>query len=188
MAIFDKTKDYEKLKRDVAKANKRIRNIERGYGEKSWAINQLYEKLDSNVIKGINKNGLIRINKNMSDVNLRAIQKATNQFLESKTSTLTGIKGVVKDVKKSLQATYGDIDRPLTNKEVNILYDLVEDKNKRDYTERIGASTIWNTSVIAKDVGMSKDKYIEMIEHDSHSILTEEDKRFLEDIYNRYMS
>lgn len=187
MAVFDKTKDYEKLRKDVAKANKRIRNIEKGYGEKSWAINQLYSKIDNNVVNGVKNNGLIRINKTMSDANLKAIQKATGEFLGSKTSTLTGIRGVVKDVKRSLQATYGDIDRPLTNKEVNILYDLVEDKNKRDYTERIGASTIWNTSVIAKDVNMSRDEYIEMIEQNSNSILNEEDKRFLEDIYNRYM-
>ena len=38
MAIFDKTKDLAQLKRDVAKANKRIRNIEKSYGEDSCIL------------------------------------------------------------------------------------------------------------------------------------------------------
>ena len=188
MAIFDKAKDLAQLKKDVAKANKRIRSIESHYGEKSWAINQLYDKIDTKVVQGINKNGLIRVNKNMSDIQLRNIQKATNEFMNSKTSKISGIKSVVKDVKRSLQATYGDIDRPISDKEINILYDLVEDKDKRDITEKIGASTIWDNTVNAKDYNLSKDKYIELINNQSNVVLTKKDKAFLEDIYNRYMS
>ena len=89
MAIFDKSKDFEKLKKDVALANKRIRNIESRYGEDSWAISQLYNKLkDNELVNGINKQGLVRVNKTMSNIQLKAIEKATNEFLASKTSKL----------------------------------------------------------------------------------------------------
>lgn len=190
MQGYEKIGDFENLKKRVQIANKRIRRIENVYGEKSWAIKQLYDKLDVEAIMGINKKGLIRVNKNMSKIQLNAIEKATTIFLSpsTKTSTLRGIKGVIKGVKKSLKATYGDIDRPMTDKEVNVLYDLVEDRNKRDTTEHIGASTIWNETVNAKDNNISLDRYIELIEGKSNVILNEEDKLFLEDIYKRYMN
>ena len=189
MAIFDKTKDLAQLKKDVAKANKRIRNIEKSYGEDSWAINQLYNKLrDNQLVNGINKQGLVRVNKNMSNIQLRAIQKATNEFLESKTSKLGGIKSTIKDVKNSLKATYGDMGNRLTNKEINTLYDLVEDKNKRIMTEQIGASDLWATLVQAKEQGLSKNQFEDLINRRSQADLNDLDaKQFLEDIYSNYV-
>ena len=189
MAMFDKTKDFEKLKRDVANANKRIRNIESRYGEDSWAINQLYTKLkDNQLVNGINKQGLIRVNKTMSNVQLKAIEKATNEFMASKTSKLTGIKTTIKDVKNSLRATYGDMGNKLSNKEINTLYDLVEDKNKRSITEQIGASEVWASLVQAKEQGLSKNKFEELISKRSNVDLNDLDaKEFLEDIYNNYV-
>ena len=189
MAIFEKSKDFEKLKKNVANANKRIRNIESRYGEDSWAINQLYTKLkDNQLVNGINKQGLIRVNKTMSNIQLKAIEKATNEFLSSKTSKLTGIKSTIKDVKNSLRATYGDMGNRLSNKEINTLYDLVEDKNKRVMTEQIGASEVWATLVQAKEQGLSQNQFEDLINRRSNVDLNDLDaKKFLEDIYNNYV-
>lgn len=189
MAMFDKTKDFEKLKREVAKANKRIRNIEKQYGEDSWAIGQLYTKLrDNQLVNGINKQGLIRVNKTMSNIQLKAIEKATNEFMVSKTSKLTGIKSTIKDVKNSLRATYGDMGNRLSNQEINTLYDLVEDKNKRIITEQIGASDLWATLVQAKEQGLGRNQFEELINRRSQADLNDLDaKKFLEDIYNNYV-
>lgn len=189
MAIFDKTKDFEKLKKDVALANKRIRNIESKYGEDSWAINQLYTKLrDNELVNGINKNGLVRVNKTMSNIQLKAIEKATSEFLASKTSKIGGIKSTIKDVKDSLKATYGDMGNRLTNKEVNTLYDLVSDKNKRVITEQIGASDLWATLVQAKEQKLSMNQFEDLINRRSDADLNDLDaKEFLEDIYNSYV-
>ena len=189
MAIFDKTKDFEKLKRDVTKANKRIRNIESRYGEDSWAISQLYTKIkDNQLVNGINKQGLIRVNKTMSNIQLKAIEKATNEFMSSKTSKLTGIKSTIKDVKNSLRATYGDMGNRLTNKEINTLYDLVEDKNKRVLTEQIGASDLWATLVQVKEQGLGRNQFEELINRRSQVDLNDLDaKKFLEDIYTSYV-
>lgn len=190
MTMFDKSKDFEKLKKDVALANKRIRNIESEYGEDSWAINQLYTKLrDNELVNGINKKGLVRVNKTMSNIQLKAIEKATNEFLSSKTSKLGGIKSTIKDVKDSLKATYGDLGNRLTNKEVNTLYDLVADKNKRTITEQIGASDLWATLVQAKEQKLSMNQFEELINRRSDADLNDLDaKEFLEDIYNNYVS
>lgn len=189
MPIFDKSKEYEQLKKDVVKANNAIKRIEKVYGEDSWGVNRLYNKLDNEQIKGITKSGTIRVNKNMSDLQLKAIQKATNSFLENKkTSTLTGIKGTIKEVKNSLKATYGDLGHKLTNKEVNKLYDLVEDKDKRIITEQIGASDVWATLVQAKEEKLTKNKFIELIDNRTQADINDLDTlEFLEDIYNNYM-
>ena len=182
--------NYEKLKNQVAKTNKAIARIEKQYGEASWGINNLYNKLNNDVFKGVTKSGKIRLNKSMSDIQLKAIEKATSKFLENKkTSTLTGIKGVVKDVKSSLKATYGDMGNRLTNKEVNMLYDLVEDKDKRSITEQIGASEVWATIIQAKEQKLDYNKFEDLISKRSSTDINDLDtKAFLENIYNRYIS
>lgn len=187
--IYDRN-NYEKLKKQVIKTNKAITRIEKQYGESSWGINNLYNKLNNDVFQGVTKSGKIRLNKSMSDIQLKAIEKATGKFLENKkTSTLTGIKGVVKDVKSSLKATYGDMGNKLTNKEVNMLYDLVEDKDKRTITEQIGASDLWATIIQAKEQKLDYNKFEELISKRSSADINDLDtKAFLEDIYNRYIS
>lgn len=184
------TFDYEKLKKDVARANKAITRIENKYGENSWGVNRLYNKLDNDTYNAISKSGRVRINKNMSDIQLKAIEKQVNNFLEHKaTSTLRGINQVKKDVKSSLKATLGDNGVEITDAEINKLYDLVEDKDKRTTTENIGASTIWTTMVEAKETGITdENKYFELVEKRGNLTLNEEDKDFLEEIYLKYFN
>ena len=188
MAIFDKSKDFEQLKKEVAIANKRIRNIERVYGENSWAINQLYGKIsDKKLYNGINKRGLIRVNKTMSDVQLKAIQKATKEFLDSDTSKLGGIKHAIRNVKKGLKGALEDKEHPISNRDINKLYDLVKDKEKRDITEQIGASTIWRATKHAKDKNLSFDRYFKNINKRSDAdIKDKEDLKFLKDVFEDY--
>ena len=76
----------------------------------------------------------------------------------------------------------------LTNKEINTLYDLVEDKNKRIMTEQIGASDLWATLVQAKEQGLSKNQFEDLINRRSQADLNDLDaKQFLEDIYSNYV-
>lgn len=188
MAMFDKSKDFEKLKKDVALANKRIRNIERVYGEESWAINQLYNKIrDKELVNGINKNGLIRVNKTMSDVQLKAIQKATKEFIDSQTSKLTGIKKAIRLTKKGLAGVLGDKEHPISNKDINKLYDLVRDKEKRDLTEQIGASELWAATKHAKDKNLSFNKYFSNVDKKGNlDIKDKNDMQFLRDLFEDY--
>ena len=193
--VFDRN-NYDSLKKKVLRANKAIERIEKKYGEDSWGVNRLYNKLDNESFKGITKSGRIRLNKNMSDVQLKAIEKATNNFLDNKkTSTLKGIKGTIKDVKTSLKGTLGDNEHQLTDREINKLYDLVADKDKRVTTEQIGASTIWTTLVEAKekyekgDTSFDNiDVYYDLVEKRGDLKLSEDDRDFLEEIYLKYFS
>lgn len=190
MEGFDRNKEFAKLKRDIVRANKAITRIENKYGENSWGVKHIYDKLDNDVFKGITKGGRIRATKTMSDEQLRGIQKQVDRFLNDyKTSTLTGIRGVIKEVKTSLKATLGDKQHDISDAEINKLYDLVKDRDKREDTERIGASTIWTTITEAKETNIQdEDEYFKLVEKRKNAKLSEEDKDFLEEIYLKYFN
>lgn len=187
MAIFT-NKDYNNLIKDVRKANQRIQRIQRKYGESSWAVNQLYEKIDNKNINAISVlSGNIRINKNMSDIQLKAIQKATTKFLESQTSTLRGVNKAVKNMKDSIKARYSDIDNQLSDKDAEKLYSFLENKDLRGTVESIGASDIWPKTIQAKEMNLSKDEFIELFKEDNLDINDLDVRKDLETIYNKYM-
>lgn len=190
MEAFDRDKEFEKLKKDIVRVNKAITRIENKYGENSWGVAHLYNKLDNEVFKGITKGGRVRATKTMSDEQLRGIQKQVDKFLNDySTSTLTGIRNVIKKVKSSLKGTLGDIEHDISDAEINKLYDLVKDKDKREDTERIGASTIWTTITEAKETNIQdEDEYFKLVEQRNNSKLSEEDKDFLEEIYLKYFN
>lgn len=188
MAIF-KLGDYEKLIKDVRKANQRIQKIQGRYGESSWAVNQLYEKIDNNNINGISiLTGNIKINRNMSDIQLKAIQKATNIFLNSQTSTLRGIKKAINNMQDALKKNYSDINKPLSDKDAEKLYNILENRDVRNTVEQIGASETWTRAIRAKDQDLDKDKFIDLFKNSKVDINDLDVKADLERIYQIYMS
>ena len=142
------TKDRAKLMSEtralVDKANRRLKGLKNVGYDKTYASKKLVKRLDTKNLKAITKNGKIKINKTLSNTQLKAIQKATRQFLESKTSTIKGIRDVKRSTLESLRATLSK-DVNLTELEIEDAYDMLSNKdfdyfNKED---RIGASTMW---------------------------------------------
>ena len=157
---------YKNIVKDVRKANQRIRRIQSKYGDNAWAVSNLTAKLNTNVIKAINPySGEIRINKRMSDAQLNAIRSATNEFLQSKTSKLTGIKQAKANMIDSLKSSLSIEDENfyLTDKEAQALYKVVEDRNLRDTAEYIGASKLWDLMIDAKRKNATEDQWYEML-------------------------
>lgn len=179
-------RDYNELVKNVKIANQRIQKIQNRYGEDSWAINELYNKINNKNLKAISdKTGGIKINKSMSDIQLKMIDKATQEFLGSKTSTLRGVKSAIKTTKNSLKATFGDEAHKISDKEINFLYDLVEDKNKRDLTENIGASEVWAKLIQAKEENLKLSEFRELFSEDI-DINEKDTKAYLREIYYKY--
>lgn len=188
MAIFSRG-DYEKLLKDIRKANQRIQKIQGRYGESSWAVNQLYEKIDNNNINGISTlTGNIRISRNMSDIQLKAIRKATNIFLNSQTSTLRGVRKAINNMQEALKKNYSDINKPLSDKDAEKLYNIIENRDIRNTVEQIGASETWTRTLRAKEQNLSKDKFIDLFRNTKVDINDVDIQADLERIYNMYMS
>ena len=180
-------KEYNQLLRDIKKANQRIRNLQTRYGEGSWAVSELYSKIDNNLVNGISSlSGNIRIPKNVSDIQLKAIEKATKTFLSSQTSTLRGVGKAIKNMKNSIKVNYSDMGKEITDKEAEKLYSFLENKDTRGLVEQIGASETWARTIQAKEQKLSKDDYINLFEN-RINIKDVDVRNELETLYNKYM-
>ena len=79
--------DLKNLKKLVTTANQRIAKIENKYGDNAglgaWGVRNLYDAIDNNVVNGISQvSGNIKISKNMSNMQLKAVEKATIDVCE----------------------------------------------------------------------------------------------------------
>ena len=188
--------EYGDLLKKVRKANQRIQRIQSRYGESSWAVNQLYERIDNDNIRGISAlTGNIRVDKNMSDIQLKAIKKATEIFLDPKktqTSTLRGITKAINNMQDALKKHYSDFDpenpKILTDRDAEKLYNIVEIKDLRNTVEQIGASETWTRVLRAKEQNLSKKQFINLFKNVDVNINDKDIKADLERIYNMYMS
>lgn len=146
--IRNQEKLYKQTLKNAQKVNEKIKSLNRRYKKGTWSVKRLINRLDTNILS-VWKNGRIELNKNLTKSQLIAINKATNQFLVSKTSTKSGIKEVSSNVKESLKESLSDDIRELTDEEVDFMYDMLGDDNfsyfnkDREDTNFIGASELW---------------------------------------------
>ena len=159
------TKDRAKLMADTRKlveqANRRLKGLNNAGYKGTYASKKLANRLDTKVLKAWTKQGKIKVNKTLSNTQLKAIQKATQQFLASKTSTGKGIREVKTSTLESLKATLSK-DVELSELEIEDAYDMLSNKDF-DYfnkADRIGASTMWALIEDAIEYDKTEDDFI----------------------------
>ena len=88
------------------------------------------------------KNNRLYVSKDMTRTQLIAIQRATSQFLKSKTSTKSGVYEVREETKKSLYRTLKLQDDNLTMADIDDFYIILGDADARPFlkTDVMGAS------------------------------------------------
>ena len=96
---------YKELSTQVRRTNAKLQRLRGHLGEKhpGWAVGELLKKLDIDILNAVTEKGYIRYNKNLSNRQMKAILKATDSFLNAKTSTPEGVKKVVEKVKNTLK-------------------------------------------------------------------------------------
>lgn len=180
--------DYRKLQADIRKANQRITRVEQRYGEGAWAIHDLYGKLDAPYSKAITPFGQIRITKDMSSAQLNLVRRSVKEFLQAKTSKLTGIRqakaNMIAGIQKTLSATQ---QVELTDKEAQALYRLVEDKDTRGTVEKIGASDLWKLLIDAREKKMNKSTFLATVKSYYDFSNDRDVKDDLRNFYNTYV-
>lgn len=159
------TKERAKLMAEtralVDKANRRLKGLKNAGYSNTWASKKLANRLDTETLKAWDKSGKIKINKRMTNTQLLAIQKKTNQFMTSKTSKVSGIKDVRSATIESLRATFSK-DEKLSDIEVETAYDMLADKDF-DYfnnEDRVGASTLWALIEDAIEYEQNEDTFL----------------------------
>lgn len=159
------TKERAKLIADTRKivsdANRRLKGLNQAGYKGTWASKKLADRLDTKVLNAWTKQGKIKIDKTLTNTQLKAIQKATQQFMTSQTSKVSGIKKVKESTLDSLRATLSK-DIELDEMDVESAYEMLSNKDF-DYfnnADRIGASTMWALIEDAKEYDQSEDTFI----------------------------
>lgn len=178
---------FVELKKLSKRANQRIVRLEREFGKDTWATKKLKDKLVADPLQAWTSSGRIKVNKSMTITQLKATIKATKQFLNSKTSTKSGIKQIKKTTIKSIARSLGTDENDITNEEAETLYNMLSDDYMSDIIRYIPASDFWALIEDAKEKNDTKNDFIDRI---SDYITFGNDKDMIEKlsiIYEKYV-
>lgn len=168
MAKKEMTEEQVELFRELTKlskrANQRLVRLERAFGKDTWASRKLKNRLDTEPTQGWTETGRIRVNKSMTITQLRATIKATKQFLNSQTSTVSGIKKVREKQIKSISKSLGTEEADLTYEEAETLYIMFEDTDFTFFVPKyLTASEFWGEIENAKEQNSDLDDFTNSI-------------------------
>lgn len=112
---------YKQLSTQVRRTNAKLQRLRGHLGEEhpGWAANRLLDKLGIDVLNAVTEKGYIKYNKNLSNRQMKAILKATDSFLNSKTSTPEGVKKVNEEVKERLK-----INQKISSEQAESIYNF----------------------------------------------------------------
>lgn len=196
--------DYDALLKDVRIANQRISRLTNEFGERSWATNQLYNRLEDPKILALTKTGYVKVNRSMSEVKLKYIQQAVKAFIspETQTSTVRGAKKAISNTQQAIKEhftrikrdrkTGEDIKIEISDEQAGRLYNIVKDRDLRDMSEQFNPSEVWARLVRAKEQNKSFDEFAKLFEEDAKEftkdgIKDRDVQEYLKEIYKMYM-
>ena len=84
----ERAKLLSEIRAMVDKANRRLKGLRNAGYKGTYASKKLINRIDTKTLKAWDKKGRIKINKNLTNTQLKAVQKATDQFMKSKTSSI----------------------------------------------------------------------------------------------------
>lgn len=155
------------------------------YSMDSWAGKKLQEKLST--VNGFNLKKF-QLPKKISSTDLKAVNKAFDNFLKSQTSTIKGIKGVEKSTKSSIKDLVSDIDN-IDNSDIETLYSFFGDKDFNYVTQYVDPSELMILLAENREEGGSSDDFLRKIENyiDKDSLYQDEDMvDALERVYDKF--
>ena len=141
--------EYKSLSSMIKKANNRLRRLEKFSNKSvSWAGKQLQAKIDNEKTGAWSEDNLIQISKNMSDLQLQRVYRATQDFLNSKASKITGVKSIMRKTVRNLGVNVG-----VNRNEAESLYQMLSDDTFKYIKEHSAAksSEMWAVITEAKE-------------------------------------
>lgn len=110
---------YSQMKKNVQRTNAMLQQLRGQLDTQGWAATRLIDKLSADIVNAVTDKGYIKYNKNLSVGQMQAIIKATNQFLSSKTSTVSGVRENITTVKEGISGSMN-----VTAEQANRIYDF----------------------------------------------------------------
>lgn len=157
----DLEKETRKL---VNKANARLDSLQRRFKSGTWASKKLANRLSSNKLNMWTKKGKIKTGKNLTKTQLIGLNKAINQFLNSRTSTKKGISDVRERTIETLRGTLSTEDKELTYDEAETYYEMFGDNDFDSLADKIPSSALQNIIIDAIDEDDTQNEFIRRLE------------------------
>lgn len=182
-----KNETFKETLKLVKQVNSRLTKLKQsGYETGTWASKKLNNRLQTSKI-GAWHRGRVKVKETMTNTQLLAIQKASKQFLESKTSTPKGIKSVKKQTIKSLQETLSEENKEKVSEEdAMFYYDMFGTDDFDYFADKIGPSTLMILIDEAIENGDSEESWIDRLSR--YTTLNDEDERLRAiRLYNKYI-
>lgn len=151
---------YTELKKLSKRANQRIVRLEREFGTENLAIRNLRDKLAIEPLQAWTTSGRVKVSKSMSEIQMKATIKATNQFLNSKLSTRTGIKKAKKKAIETLRVRFSTDVKELTTQEAEVLYNIFTDKDVNQITNFVQGSDAQAVTDNAREQNQSFNDFV----------------------------
>lgn len=159
-----KLKELERqTKKNVQKANERLKSLSKRYDKGTWASTKLANRLDSSTLR-VWKNGRIKLRDNLNTTQLRAVNKATQQFLKSSTSTKTGVNKRIESVKGGIKELLSEPGRDITNEDAEFFYDMFEDNDFTTLTDQDYTSDVWTCIDDSIEKNDTEDSFLQRLE------------------------
>ena len=181
----DLLREINKLKRQ---ANRQIKDVEKTIGENTWAVRKLRDKLESETVRAFSEHHNVLANKKMSITQLRAVNKALQQFMSSKTSTVAGIEEVRQEVIQKISKTLTeDRGRNISYDEAETLYNMFTDNDTDELIKDMGASAFWDVLESAKEASDSEEQFADRIARYAQREIDVDMRRKISNIYYKYV-
>ena len=161
------TKDSQRLEKEtrklVNKANSRLDSLQRRYRSGTWATKKLANRLTSNKMNMWTKQGKIKLGKNPTKAQMIGLNKAINQFLQSKTSTKRGIQEVKRKQIESIRLRRSVEDDEFTEEDAEDFYDMFGDNDFVYFADKIGSSKLQEIIYDAIKANDSEDNFLDRL-------------------------
>lgn len=115
------------------------------------------------------------------------LQKQLKTFLESETSTTTGIKRKRERVRKNVKKGLGElVDRRLTDKDVDDFYDLLYDEDFKYFSDKMSESDVYTLLDEAKEENRNVRGFIKKLETEQMTMNTKEAQEKAKRLYRKF--
>ena len=156
MAREDKKAElYAEMKKIAKRANQRLVRLERAVDFKPWSVRNLEKRLER--ADALTSRGRIKYNKGMSITDMKKVIKASEYFLNSKTSTVGGLKKRAKDVKKNFSKKLD-----ISMEEADNLYQLFEVESTNEVLKYLNPSELFALIEEAKEQKLDEEQFTDL--------------------------
>lgn len=123
----------------------------------------------------------------MSATKMKAVLKYTENFLNSQTSTLKGIKQASKNIKTGLKRSLSDESHEVSDEDAETIFQIMGDANSKDFTARMKDSEFINLLEGCIENRWSKEEFVDQLLYtymtDSNNLDLQEKAETLYDKY-----